>query len=98
MINQNTDWWKNYASENGLDPNTGKKSSGGGNWDDATAIAEFESTLHSESNHDAVMRDMYGSYNQYVAEKIENSSLSESQMATLISKYGIQESDLNRKK
>ena len=29
MINQNTDWWKNYASENGLDPNTGKYVSDG---------------------------------------------------------------------
>ena len=97
-INTNTTWWQNYAASNGLDPNTGKKSSGGGTEADAAAVAKFESTLHSEKNHDAVMRDMYGSYNQYVAEKIENSGLSESQMATLISKYGIQESDLNRKK
>ena len=27
-INTNTDWWRNYAAQNGIDPNTGKKLSG----------------------------------------------------------------------
>ena len=30
---------------------------------------------HPESQHDAVMRDMYGSYSQYISEMIANSSL-----------------------
>lgn len=29
MINTNTEWWREYAASNGLDPNTGKKTSGG---------------------------------------------------------------------
>ena len=32
MISQSSDWWKQYAAENGLDPKTGKKL-GGGNQD-----------------------------------------------------------------
>ena len=28
MINTNTEWWREYAAANGLDPNTGKKASG----------------------------------------------------------------------
>lgn len=29
QINTNTEWWREYAASNGLDPNTGKKVSGG---------------------------------------------------------------------
>lgn len=29
QINTNTEWWREYAASNGLDPNTGKKTSGG---------------------------------------------------------------------
>ena len=64
---------------------------------DYTNINNFRKTLHSESEHDAVMRHMYGSYRQYVAEQIEKSSLSDNEKAYLISYYGIQESDTNYK-
>lgn len=62
-----------------------------------TNVNIFEKKLHPESQHDAVMRDMYGSYGQYVAEQIENSGLSEQEQAYLIWKYGITESDTNYK-
>lgn len=65
---------------------------------DTAAVNKFESTLHSESNHDAVMRDMYGSYTQYVSQKLENSGLSDNQKAQVITKYGIQTSDTQKKK
>ena len=58
---------------------------------------KFQSTLHPESQHDAVMRHMYGSYRQYVAEQIEKADLSDSEKAYLISQYGITESDTNYK-
>ena len=53
--------------------------------------------IHSEQNHDAVMRDMYGSYKQYIAEMIETSGLSDNEKAALIIYYGISESDLDYK-
>lgn len=64
---------------------------------DYTGINAFKNTLHSESEHDAIMRDMYGSYRQYVAEQIEKANLSDSEKAYLISYYGITESDTNYK-
>ena len=57
----------------------------------------FQNSIHPESEHDAVMRAMYGSYRQYVAEQIEKSSLTNSEKAYLISYYGITESDTNYK-
>ena len=65
---------------------------------DASAVNKFESTLHSESNHDAIMRDMYGSYKQYVSQALEKSGLTDNQKAQVITKYGIQVSDNNKKK
>ena len=70
---------------------------GGGKITDDTGIKKFQSSIHSESEHDAVMRHMYGSYRQYVAEQIEKSSLSDKEKAYLISYYGITESDTNYK-
>ena len=64
---------------------------------DYTGINNFHNSIHSESEHDAVMRHMYGSYRQYVAEQIEKSSLSDKEKEYLISYYGIQESDTNYK-
>ena len=94
MINENSQWWKDYAASHGLDPTTGKHET----VNDDAAMAKFESTLHSESNHDAIMRDMYGSYKQYVAGEIKDSGLTDSEKAELILKYGIQTSDVNPKK
>ena len=62
------------------------------------SIKSFMSKLHPESQHDAVMRAMYGSYRQYVAEQIEKSSLSDAEKAYLVTQYGITESDLDYKK
>ena len=71
--------------------------SGVGEITDYTGINKFHSSIHSESEHDAVMRHMYGSYRQYVAEQIEKSNLSDNEKAYLISYYGIKESDTNYK-
>ena len=57
------------------------------------SVKNFESKLHPESQHDAVMRHKWGSYKQYVAYQIEHSGLSKEEQAYLISKYGIQDSD-----
>ena len=62
------------------------------------AMYAFEYSLHSESEHDAVMRNMYGSYNQYRAQMLKNSKLSESEMIALIQKWGLVESDFNAKR
>lgn len=57
--------------------------------------SKFETSMkiHPESQHDAVMRDKWGSYRQYLAYKIEHSGLSQQEQAVLIGLYGIQESD-----
>lgn len=61
-------------------------------------IDKFKSSLHTEQEHDAIMRNMYGSYGQYVAQQLEeNTSLSDSAKANLISYYGITDSDTIRK-
>ena len=66
---------------------------------DYTKVNNFSSKLHSEREHDAVMRDMYGSYKQYIAAMIyKDTSLSKEEQAYLIAKYGIQDSDFNLKK
>ena len=65
---------------------------------DKKAITAFKSSLHTEQEHDAIMRYMYGSYGQYVAQQLEeNTSLSDSAKANLISYYGITDSDTIRK-
>ena len=61
------------------------------------SVKAFMSKIHPESQHDAVARDMYGSYRQYVAEQIEKANLNDAEKAYLISYYGITESDLNYK-
>ena len=61
------------------------------------ATKTFEQKLHKESEHDTIARHQWGSYKQYVAYQIENSGLTDSEKAYLISEYGIQESDLNYK-
>ena len=60
-------------------------------------IKKFMSSIHPESQHDAIARDQYGSYRQYVAQQIENADLSDAEKAYLISHYGITESDLEYK-
>ena len=57
--------------------------------------SKFETNMkiHPESQHDAIMRDKWGSYRQYLAYKIEHSGLSQQDQAVLISLYGIQDSD-----
>ena len=61
-------------------------------------IKAFQSKLHPESQHDAVARDQYGSYRQYVAQQIENSNLSDGEKLYLITYYGITEADTHYKK
>lgn len=65
---------------------------------DEGKINTFKSKIHPETQHDAVMRDKWGSYRQYIAYQIEHSGLSKAEQAYLISYYGIQESDTNYKK
>ena len=61
-------------------------------------INKFKSSLHSEQEHDAVMRATYGSYGQYVAQQLENdTSLSDNAKASLIAYYGLSDSDTVRK-
>lgn len=68
-------------------------------WDvNPNHVQSFISGLHTESQHDTVARDKYGSYKQYVAKKIEDSRLTDGEKAYLISYYGITESDTNYKK
>lgn len=58
-------------------------------------IKKFQSKLHPESQHDAVMRDMYGSYRQYVAQelkKIEH-TLSDAEFAAIVNLYGLTAAD-----
>ena len=43
--------------------------------------------IHPEAHHDAIMRDMYGSYVQYLAETIYNSNLTEDEKIALINHY-----------
>ncbi len=64
---------------------------------ETAATKTFEQKLHKESEHDTIARHQWGSYRQYVAYQIENSGLTDSEKAYLISKYGIQESDLTYK-
>lgn len=66
----------------------------------ANAVAKLNNKvkIHPENHHDAVMRDLYGSYKQYVAQMIEKSSLSDDEKAACILYYGISESDTNYKK
>ena len=61
------------------------------------AIIAFEATLHPEDQHDAVMRNMYGSYNQYRAQMLKTSGLSQDEMIALIQKWGLTESDFKAK-
>lgn len=60
-------------------------------------VKQFMSKLHPEKMHDAIERDKWGSYKQYVAYQIEHSSLSDAEKAYLISHYGIRESDTHYK-
>ena len=60
-------------------------------------VKSFMSKLHTEKMHDAIERDKWGSYKQYVAYQIEHSSLSNAEKAYLISHYGIRESDTHYK-
>ena len=55
----------------------------------AAAQAKFSTTVkpHSESMHDAIMRDMYGSYDQYLSEMIANSSLTEAEKVACAAWY-----------
>lgn len=66
----------------------------------ANSIAKLKQKvkIHPESQHDAIMRDMYGSYKQYLAQMIEKSSLTDAEKAACILYYGISESDTNYKK
>ena len=55
--------------------------------------------LDSDTQYwDAVMRHQYGSEKTYMAQKIENSNLTDAEKAYLISYYGITENDLSYKK
>lgn len=66
----------------------------------ANAVAKLNNKvkIHPENHHDAIMRDLYGSYKQYVAQMIEKSSLTDDEKAACILYYGISESDTNYKK
>ena len=65
----------------------------------SAAIRNFKASIHPESQHDAIMRDMYGSYQQYVARMLANNTkLSDDEKIYLIQLYGITESDANAKK
>lgn len=69
-------------------------SGGGGDTPQATdATNRFEATLHPEDTHDAIARQMYGSYRNYVDGEIQkalkNGTLTESEAVYLFSKYGI---------
>lgn len=58
--------------------------------DDGLAIAAFERSLHPEEHHDTIAREMYGSYSDYVATKLDqDTTLSTQEKMYLISKYGI---------
>ena len=62
------------------------------------SIKSFKTKVDSYTkNWDAVMRHMWGSPKQYIAQQIEESSLSNDEKAYLISHYGITENDLNYK-
>lgn len=93
---------ESQAAANGLSAAEAYKLWNQGKLDGASPINQgnikaFQSKLHPESQHDAVMRHMYGSYRQYVAEQIENSKLSDAEKSYLISYYGITEADTNYK-
>lgn len=77
---------------NGLGISSGSSGGGGGTHNEA-AVKNFQSKIHPESQHDAIARDRYGSYQQYLAYEIEHSGLSDADKAYLISYYGIQEKD-----
>ena len=57
----------------------------------------FIKKIHTKDQHDAVMRAMYGSYEQYVSQMIEDSDLNDEEKLWLISKYKITEADAQRK-
>jgi hypothetical protein len=55
QINTNTEWWREYAASNGLDPNTGKKTSGGqedtgGNGSGFTGSTYSEAAAYLKNN------------------------------------------------
>ena len=57
-INTNTDWWENYASKNGLDPETGKKSSSGTGGSGGTGSGDSDGfTGNTYSEAVAYMKD-----------------------------------------
>ena len=59
-------------------------------------ITDFKNSISPESAHDAIARQMYGSYESYVATELaKNTKLSEEEKIYLISFYGITETDLN---
>lgn len=60
-------------------------------------VQNFMKSLHPESQHDAIMRDKWGSYRQYVAYQIEHSNLTDAEKIYLINHYGIRESDTDYK-
>ena len=64
----------------------------------SSAITAFKGSIHTESQHDAIARAMYGSYRQYVAQQIQNNTqLTNAEKKYLIQYYGITESDANYK-
>lgn len=74
------------------------KGSGGGSYINESAVNEFSKKVDDYTkNWDAVMRHMWGSPQQYIAQQIEESKLTDAEKAYLISKYGITEMHLNYK-
>lgn len=66
----------------------------------ATAkTSTFIDQMTKDTQHwDAIARHQYGSEKTYIAQQIENSSLTQDEKAYLVSYYGISENDLNYKK
>ena len=64
-----------------------------------TKTTNFIAKMQKETKYwDAVARHQYGSEKTYIAQQIENSTLSDSEKSFLITYYGITENDLNYKK
>ena len=65
----------------------------------SAAVSSFKTKMtKSTQNWDAIMRHQYGSEKTYIAQQIEESTLTDDEKAYLISYYGITENDLNYKK
>ena len=64
-----------------------------------TNTSKFIAKMGKETkNWDAIARHQYGSEKTYIAQQVENSSMTEDEKAFLIYYYGITENDLNYKK